>query len=213
MGPEILAALRADLGPRVALAAADPRLDPPAPWAGEEAGARAVAKRRREHAWGRALARDALSELGGPQVALPRRPAPDRRPMWPPGFTGSITHCDDMCAALVARTEDWTGVGLDVEPSGPLEAEAWAVVMTPRERSQQGVDGARAKRFFVAKEAYYKAQYQRTEQLLDFVDVELELEGDHVRATCRANGLPPLDGRVFTLHAHVWSWFRLPANF
>ena len=39
-----------------------------------------------------------------------------RGPQWPPGFVGSITHCDGYRAAAVARARDALTIGLDAEP-------------------------------------------------------------------------------------------------
>jgi 4'-phosphopantetheinyl transferase EntD len=206
---ELLDALHADLGPDAALVTADPRVEP-APSLPEEAldVARAVERRRREYAWGRTVAREALAQLGGPRVPLPRQP--DRRPVWPEGFTGSISHCADVCAALVVRTGGWAAVGLDVETADPLESELGPLVMTARERARVGAWGVQAKRVFVAKEAYYKAQYPKTGTLLEFADVELELHGQRFRATCERTGLAPLDGRLITVGTHVWAWVGVP---
>lgn len=212
----ILAQLRRALGEAVELRVADPREPSPPLWPEErDAVARAVDKRRREHAWGRSLARDALAQLGAPAGPLPM--GPDRRPRWPDGFIGSISHCDDLCAVLVARREAVRAVGLDLEPRAPLEAELWPIVLTAAERSTvereaPGPAGERAKLFFVVKEAYYKAQFELTETLLDFGDVEVELDAQgSFRASCARTGLEPLEGRFSVEPDHLWAWVVVPA--
>jgi 4'-phosphopantetheinyl transferase EntD len=203
------------LGPGARVAMGDPRRPPPeAPWP-EEASAvrRAVPGRQRELAWGRHLARAALVELGGPRLALP--PKPDRRPQWPPGFVGSISHCEDLCAVVVASTLDYRAVGIDVEPDSALDGELVPIVMTRKEQAAMGIEpGAPSeigKVFFVVKEAYYKAQFELTETLLDFSEVEVELEADDgFRATCVRTGLAPLHGRWARRDGHVVAWVAAP---
>src|SRR5215469_16812348 len=62
--------------------------------------ARAVEKRRAEFATGRACAHAALDAWGAPDAPL--LPGPDRAPLWPDGFVGSISHARGACAAVAA---------------------------------------------------------------------------------------------------------------
>jgi enterobactin synthetase component D len=73
----------------------------------------AVPKRRVQFAAGRHCALSALQALGVQVAAIPR--ATDGLPIWPEGFTGSISHCDDLACAVAIKTEDAWGAGLDVE--------------------------------------------------------------------------------------------------
>lgn len=138
----------------------------------------AVAKRRAEFATARILARKALAALGAPSVALV--PGPDRAPVWPPGFTGSISHCTDYCAVAVARSRDVASLGLDVEDLRELDPSMHDLVLTPAERNWLRAQPAALQPMlpiviFSAKEAYYKCQYPITRGFLDFQDVELGL--------------------------------------
>ena len=90
-----------------------------------------VAKRRREFIAGRLLARQALARLGRPATPIL---AHDRRPLWPPGTIGSITHASGQCGAAVALVEDLAGIGLDVEVLGALTSELQRQVLTEPER-------------------------------------------------------------------------------
>ncbi|WP_284416631.1 MULTISPECIES: 4'-phosphopantetheinyl transferase superfamily protein [unclassified Bradyrhizobium] len=139
----------------------------------------AVPKRRAEFSTARILARKALAALGGPQVSLV--PAPDRSPVWPPGYTGSISHCADYCAVVVARTRDVSSLGLDVEDLRELDPAMQALVLTPGERQWISVQPEMRRRMlpiliFSAKEAYYKCQYPITRGFLDFQDVALAID-------------------------------------
>ncbi|XUM21527.1 4'-phosphopantetheinyl transferase family protein [Bradyrhizobium oligotrophicum S58] len=138
----------------------------------------AVAKRRAEFATARILARRALASLGVAPVALV--PAPDRAPVWPPGYVGSISHCADHRAVAVARSRDVSSLGLDVEDLRELDPSLRDLVLTPAERRWLHAQPDALQRtlpivIFSAKEAYYKCQYPITRGFLDFQDVELTI--------------------------------------
>ena len=73
----------------------------------------AVPKRRIQFAAGRHCALAALRALGAQVAGIGR--GTDGLPVWPAGFTGSISHCDDLACAVAVRTTDAWGAGLDVE--------------------------------------------------------------------------------------------------
>jgi len=136
----------------------------------------AVPKRRREFALGRAAARAALAKLDVPAGPIPANP--DRTPVWPAGFTGSITHCDGFCGAVVARSRDIEGIGFDAEPAGVLPGDAQRIIYGPREEAHfatlppiAGLDWP--KLAFSAKEAFYKCFYPVTPVPLNFRDVHV----------------------------------------
>jgi 4'-phosphopantetheinyl transferase EntD len=138
---------------------------------------RAVAKRRREFAFGRACARAAL----GANVSI--AVGPGGAPIWPVGVSGSITHTDDYAAAAVTRAGY---IGIDVESLARIaEIENLASrVALPSERAVPvGV-------VFSAKESVYKCLYPTAGRFLEFADVELAFDhhGFYVlRATGYAN--------------------------
>ncbi|MGJ4906125.1 4'-phosphopantetheinyl transferase family protein [Bradyrhizobium sp. HKCCYLS2058] len=138
----------------------------------------AVAKRRAEFATARILARRALASLGASPVALV--PTPDRAPVWPPGYAGSISHCADYCAVAVARSRDVPSLGLDVEDLRELDPSMRDLVLTPAERrwlraQPDALQPMLPIVIFSAKEAYYKCQYPLTRGFLDFQEVELAI--------------------------------------
>ncbi|MCP4203039.1 MAG: 4'-phosphopantetheinyl transferase superfamily protein [bacterium] len=167
----------------------------------EETVAGAVAKRRREFGAGRASARRALASLGVDADEVPLPMAADRCPVWPPGFTGSITHCEGFCGAAVARASDVAAVGFDAEPSRPVEQDLIPLVLTDRERTENRVavgDGPNwSKLVFSAKESFYKCYYPVTLTALDFHDVEIALKSDgkSFEAEIVSCAAPPLLGR------------------
>jgi 4'-phosphopantetheinyl transferase EntD len=145
---------------------------------------KAVPRRAREFAAGRRVARALLARLGaggGPLLA-----DPDRTPSWPAGVVGSITHAADLCAVVVARGGAVAGLGVDVEPDGPLEPELWPRICTPRERERLLQGGAEsggrcARLVFSAKESAYKCVYPHVRRVLGFQEVEIELDFERRR--------------------------------
>jgi 4'-phosphopantetheinyl transferase EntD len=191
-------------GPGVAVATADPRL-PSAPLYPEEAAyvAHAVEKRRLEFAAGRSCARAAMEKLGVAKQPVPA--GADRAPIWPDGVVGSISHCDGLCAAVVARAgEGFVSLGLDLEPAVPLEDELIDTVCGDDElrwlSSQPGRErGLLAKAIFCAKEAFYKAQYPLSLELIDFhaISVALEIDDNSFLARFHAGAWPFQAGQEF----------------
>ncbi|HWD29930.1 MAG TPA: 4'-phosphopantetheinyl transferase superfamily protein [Rhizomicrobium sp.] len=146
--------------------------------------ANAVPKRVAEFAAGRLCARAALAELGHPNVPLPR--APDRRPLWPEGIAGSITHTDTYCAAAVAR--DLAGIGIDAETLGRVEDALLRRICTEDEQRRLAALSATerasaATLIFSAKEAFYKCHVSAGGGWLDFHDVALDYTADSFRVS------------------------------
>ena len=146
------------------------------PLIGNEAAeiAQAVEARRMGFRAGRTCARSALRKLGIKAEAIPA--AADRRPLWPEGIVGSISHSDHFAAAICARTDDFVGLGIDIEPATPLAPGLAEAICRPEERALEapGIEDA-AKLVFVIKEAFYKAYYPATRQFLDFPDARVVL--------------------------------------
>ena len=136
-------------------------------------------KRIREFAAGRQCAREALRRLGfGPAPLLP---LPDRRPDWPDGITGSISHCADLACAVVASTDHVRSLGLDVEVFDAVDERLWPRILSTVEQSwlqSRPADERRvwATAIFSAKEAFYKCQYPVTAQWLGFEGAHVHLE-------------------------------------
>jgi 4'-phosphopantetheinyl transferase EntD len=137
---------------------------------------KATPQRLAEFRAGRQAARRAMAALGVAEAAIPM--AADRAPLWPAGLVGSISHCDGLCLALVARAAQVRGLGLDVEVLRDLPAEIWSTVLRPEELQALPLEhpGKAALRYFVAKEAVYKAQYPISECLFDFQTIGIKFE-------------------------------------
>ena len=142
----------------------------------ERAMARAVPARRAEFAAGRQAARAAMAALGHDGAAIPM--GADRAPVWPAGLTGSITHAGGLALAAIAPVGASQGLGLDLEGDTPMAEDLWPTILRPDERDWLATQPAHhrqhlAKRMFSAKEACYKAQYARSNTLLDFHDISI----------------------------------------
>ena len=138
---------------------------------------RAVPKRMREFAAGRACARHALRELGIEDFAL--LAAHDRQPIWPSSIVGSITHTTGYCAAAVAPRRLLAGIGIDSEQVDQVGRELWDTICRPEEASWRDTLPAEQRQaaaalLFCAKEAFYKYQYPLSGEWLDFHDLRVE---------------------------------------
>lgn len=141
---------------------------------------RAVAKRQREFAAGRACARGALAQLGVAAVSIPA--GPQREPVWPEGVTGSITHHGEHCVAAAQRTAVVLSLGVDLADAAPLETELVARICAADERRTLLAAAPRAwpfdphKAFFCIKEAVYKCVFPLVRMGFGFHDVHAELD-------------------------------------
>lgn len=193
--------------------------------------ARSVDKRRREFTAVRACARRAMAGLGLPPVPV----LPGRRgaPGWPPGIVGSMTHCAGYRAAVLARAEDFRGLGVDAEPNAPLPPDVLDVVSLPAERGRLNGPAAQAwtatadggvhgdRLLFSAKESVFKAWYPLTGIELGFEEADLRFqraadgtpEGTfEARLLRTAPGMPEVfEGRWLVREGLVVTAVALPA--
>lgn len=138
----------------------------------------AAEKRAREFTAGRLCARRALAESGAPDGPL--KVGNDRLPSWPSGFTGSITHAEGFCGAVVAKRRDARALGLDAEVIAQVSLEIWPEILTATETVwiktlPPGQQRRAAALIFSAKEAFFKCQYAVTGEWLDFQAVAIGL--------------------------------------
>ncbi|SFR06078.1 4'-phosphopantetheinyl transferase family protein [Poseidonocella sedimentorum] len=156
---------------------------------------RAVEKRRREFSTGRLYARSALAKLGYPPVALVSHES--RRPCWPEGAIGSITHADDFCAVMVASRSKVMALGLDIERIKDVSDSLLPQLSEPDEQEDllRHLDPDLLPALtFSAREAIFKAYNPVTEYPLSFKDVRLSVEGGSFAATMVRPDIPSLFG-------------------
>ncbi|WP_153348178.1 4'-phosphopantetheinyl transferase Npt [Nocardia aurantia] len=148
--------------------------------------AKAVEKRRRDFIGARHCARQALAQLGEPQVAIGK--GERGMPMFPQGIVGSLTHCDGYRAAALAHRLRWRSIGIDAEPHDTLPDGVLDSVSLPAERDW--LRGAIAdtglhldRLLFCAKEATYKAWFPLTLRWLGFEDAHITFTIDAAGST------------------------------
>jgi 4'-phosphopantetheinyl transferase EntD len=189
------------LPPCVAVVEAEPRM-----WEAEllseeaELVSRAVPRRRREFAAGRACARLGLSRLGFPPAPL--LSGSDRAPLWPEGAVGSITHCPGYAAAAVARAAEIRALGIDAEVNEPLPEGVAELVCSPAERAWAAAAPAGTVNWmtlvFSAKESVYKAWQPLTGDWLGYLDAELTIDSGSNAFEARLLVTPPaILGKAF----------------
>jgi 4'-phosphopantetheinyl transferase EntD len=155
---------------------------------------RAMPKRRREYATGRALARLALARLGVEPCAILNDD--ERAPIWPADVRGSITHCDTRALVAVCRAEHGS-VGIDVEHRSELKQHLWPMVflddeVRDLERLPAEERGRTALVFFSAKEALYKAQHPISRRYMGFRALRVQAEAGVLTCTWQ-DEVPPFE--------------------
>lgn len=184
---------------------------------------RAVDKRRGDFLAGRALAASALASLGS--TVLEIATAEDRAPIWPSGFSGSISHTHGLCVAVVLPDPNRL-VGIDIEKptSGQALDSILKVTMSEQDRSVLAEhtplpDGIAATVAFSAKETLFKALFPTVRNFFGFECAELAAMPRDGRVSLRlTDTLHPLlpSGTQFDVSYsvaddHVLTWLILPA--
>lgn len=179
---------------------------------------RAVPNRRREFAAGRACARAGLELLGLETHALPI--GPDRRPIWPLGVIGSISHTSGLCCAAVALRSDVRSLGLDVQAIQEVSEDTWPSICTPAEWDRISALAPHHRQTFAAlifsaKEAFFKAQFEVTGAWVDFTELSVSASGGRIRLTPSSASIRKLkathflEGRYMVGHDIVITTFQI----
>jgi 4'-phosphopantetheinyl transferase EntD len=137
--------------------------------------ASAVKKRRDEFEAGRCAARIALGRLG--IAARPILHGGNGQPIWPDGIAGSITHSNDLCFAACSRTSSARAIGIDVERVGRMQRKLWRMVFSDMEQAilrEMPDEAVAATVAFSAKEAFMKAQYAASGQIMGLKSMRVE---------------------------------------
>lgn len=150
----------------------------------------------------RALARRLLADAG--LTAAPIGRQPNGAPIWPPGVCGSLAHDDHAAVAVVASSNRYLSLGIDIEPDTPLPPEIVPLVATPAERARYAPAVIESRILFVAKEAAFKASWPLDGAFLDFADIEIDLDRGLAHTTTgRAISLKFARGSHILALAHI----------
>lgn len=148
-------------------------------------------KRRREYQAGRLCAFRALELADCAQPGL-LESGPDRLPLWPKGWRGSISHSAGLAVAAVARSVSCAALGVDVEMivSDVVAAEIRHEIMSAEEHALLGAmdECTTTTIVFSAKESLFKALYPHAKMLFDFKAARLvELDARSMRLELTQN--------------------------
>lgn len=130
---------------------------------------------------GRVAAREALGKLGVTDDS-PILRGERGMPLWPSGVRGSLTHKQGLAAALVARSEDFAAVGMDLEINAAARHPRFACsICTASERrwleEYRGDRDSMLLSIFSAKETIFKALYPICRRYFGFQAAELRWDG------------------------------------
>jgi 4'-phosphopantetheinyl transferase EntD len=137
----------------------------------------AAPRRQLEYLSGRLCAQRALQILGAPVTEIPG--ARDGRPIWPAGFTGSITHTARNSYSAVASLGKVVSLGIDAEELISAEVATQIIPLITDRQEYRRLERTSASPelvatiVFSAKEAIYKCLYPFVGFRFDFTDVEM----------------------------------------
>jgi len=135
--------------------------------------ARSVDQVRRASGAARIVARDLMARFGArPQPVIK---SASGAPVWPAGLMGSLAHSRQVAVAALARHGDFAGIGVDVEPAEPIDADLVRMVATATERHAIADDPLQCRVLFAVKEAVYKCVNPLDGLFLEHHDVEADL--------------------------------------
>lgn len=144
-------------------------------------------KRRTEFLLGRQAARRCLQQLnfpGNPEL----RKGEQGEPLWPDGFSGSITHSGSLVLACATKREDYKAIALDIEDRGKIRSLNIAKQICRKEELSwiDSIDGDKDKQtalisLFSAKETIYKAYFPICGRFFGFQSVTLRMNADNTR--------------------------------
>jgi 4'-phosphopantetheinyl transferase EntD len=178
-----------------------------------------VTKRQRQFRAGRNAAHAALSQLDAPYEPLLR--GDNRQPIWPQGYLGSISHCDDSCVAACAKDGVIVSLGLDVEPLEPLKPSVARYIETENEWGFMQRHAELPRRLiFSAKESVYKCYYPLVGRFFGFHSVVLEIDISRQSYRFRPSALCEIDfpqdlafhGRYLLTENHLFTSCYLTRN-
>jgi len=139
--------------------------------------------RQREFLEGRNCAHLALAQLNFTE-SIAILIGENREPLWPDQMVGSITHCDNYCAAAVTDCKKVLGIGIDAELNKKLPNNLILTTQTKNEINLnkglilENYENCINKLVFSAKESAFKFIYPFIQHYINFKDLEVRLDFD-----------------------------------
>lgn len=140
----------------------------------------AAERRKREFVAGRLCARRAIGAVAPERAREVVAIGAAREPVWPRGLVGSLTHADGLAVAIVGRSADFRGVGVDVERvlDVATAADIAAQIATPDELTSLARSTALAPEMIVtlvfsAKESLFKCLHPIARRWFGFLDARV----------------------------------------
>ena len=138
-------------------------------------------KRQLEFSTGRYCAKTALADFGIEDFPILRNE--HREPLWPNGFVGSISHCRDICGAVIAKNSDFRSIGFDIENIKPLRQDITRHICTNQELTWLAQTTAYPYDtlvilLFSLKESVFKCVFPQHKIQLGFKDVTITPDFD-----------------------------------
>lgn len=133
----------------------------------------AINKRKAEYLAGRLCAREALKKFNYYGYPLSQE---DKSPLWPITLCGSISHSQQIVAAIVSQRQDWQSLGLDIELLLDNQRST-KLLSTITNANEQQLIGDNLSLFttlaFSIKESLFKALYPLTHKRFYFEHAEI----------------------------------------
>lgn len=154
----------------------------------EDCGLTGTEKRNREFTAGRYCARQALGRL---KITADVPVDTDRKPVWPDGVVGSISHSRHYAWAATAKKDSIKGIGVDTEiiVDDATLRQIVKEVTTDAEWKLLSLINADIKTAFTvvfsAKESIFKCLYPLNEKFFGFHDVQLISANDQQVTFCQ----------------------------
>ncbi|MGK2895331.1 4'-phosphopantetheinyl transferase family protein [Klebsiella michiganensis] len=145
----------------------------------------AVKKRRAEYLAVRYAAKQLLQDSG--VFSVPRT-GPDRSPVWPSGWCGSLSHTDAFAIALVAPSDSCLSPGIDIEKINIRDIKEISDEFTTKKEQvllmNSNINYETALTIvFSAKETLFKCLYPKLKLFMDFNVVsvnEIQEENNYI---------------------------------
>lgn len=147
-----------------------------------------------------------------------------REPLWPKGIIGSITHSQTLALVVVAnKNKAFSGVGIDIETKNGVSSDFVRDLLTDRELTELRTRGAGWENdvtlIFSAKEAVFKAVNPITNLMIDFNELEIQVD-PHDRSFRAKYGGPNEINRIMNrgvgshglFEDHFVTFFAVPSH-